>query len=85
MSEERSLLAEAQSKSDLMMMCVLKGKERDRTQWEDLFSSSGFHLEKIVSCRTPYSVIVAVPSTLTKGDAEEDLKVIESMFAAMPA
>ena len=60
--EERSLLGEAQSKYDLLMMCTLRGKERNRTQWEDLFSASGFRLEKIVSTRTAFSIIVAQPT-----------------------
>ena len=84
-SEKRSLLGEAQSKSDLLMMCTLKGKERGRTQWKDLLSSSGFHLDKIVSTRTPYSVIVATPSKCPKFQALEDLKVLEPIFAAVPA
>ena len=68
-SEKRGLLGEAQSKSDLLMMCTLKGKERGRSQWEELFSSSGFHLEKIVSSRTPFSIIVAKPIKHLKLDS----------------
>lgn len=60
-SDERSLLGEAQSKSDLIMMCMLKGKERSQPQWQALFLQSGFRLKKMTGTRTPFSVVVAVP------------------------
>lgn len=60
--EDRSIVAEAQSKSDLIMMCMLKGKERDRSQWETLFASSGFCLQTIIQTRTPFRIIVAKPA-----------------------
>ena len=65
-SESRGLLEEAQSKSDLIMMSMLKGKERNRSQWHDLFSQSHFSLERIVPTRTPFSVIVGRPMPLWK-------------------
>ncbi len=84
-SEKRSALGEAQSKSDMLMLCTLKGKERSKTQWEALFSASGFHLEKIVLTRTPFSVTVAAPTAQYKSDRLKDLRVSEANTAAVPA
>ena len=58
----QNLLGEAQTKSDLIMMCMLKGKERNRSQWEALLYSAGLVIKSINATRTPFSIIIAKPA-----------------------
>lgn len=62
MKEHRCPYSGAQRKADLIMMCMLKGKERNRHQWQTLFAANGFQLSKTIRTRTPFYITLAVPS-----------------------
>lgn len=61
MDDRQGVLANAQRKADLSMMCVLKGRERSRAQWEALFAACGFKLLRVKGTRTPFYIITAEP------------------------
>lgn len=45
----------------LTMLALTTGKERSAAQWRELFSSAGFHLDRIVYTPDDYSFIEALP------------------------
>jgi hypothetical protein len=46
---------------DLNMMVMTGGAERTEAEYRELLARSGFHLERVVATRSPFSVIEAVP------------------------
>jgi hypothetical protein len=48
---------------DLTMLVMTAGKERTAAEFEELFASAGFRLDRIVQTRTPLPILEA---TLTR-------------------
>jgi O-methyltransferase domain len=48
--------------SDLTMMLITGGRERVASEFEALFSTAGFRLERLLPTRAPFSIIVGAPS-----------------------
>jgi hypothetical protein len=48
--------------SDLTMMLITGGRERVASEFEKLFSTAGFRLERVIRTRSPFSIIVGDPS-----------------------
>ena len=61
MDNRQGVLANAQRKADMSMMCMLKGRERSRAQWEALFAACGFKPLHVKGTRTPFYIITAEP------------------------
>ena len=52
----------ARCASDLHMMVQHDGKERDTHQWRSILEAAGFTMTRIVSTRSIFSVVEAVPT-----------------------
>jgi predicted O-methyltransferase YrrM len=47
--------------SDMTMMIMTGGRERTRKEFSDLFSAAGFHLEQVVTTKSPFMLMVGAP------------------------
>ncbi|MGD9622848.1 MAG: methyltransferase [Mycolicibacterium sp.] len=47
--------------TDLEMLVLLGGRERDADEFRELLRRSGFHLQRIVPTATPFSIVEATP------------------------
>lgn len=48
--------------SDMTMMIMTGGRERTREEFSELFSTGGFHLEQVVSTKSPFTLLVGAPA-----------------------
>ena len=60
-TEKRGLLCQAQRKSDMVMMCVVKGKEREEADWVKLLAECGFTVKHMQGTRSPFFILAASP------------------------